>query len=929
MLVVALLPACSTKKNTLVARHYHNLTAHYNIYFNASEIFREGMKKVETNYTDNFNTLLPLEIYTQKDVARRLLPDMDKTIKKCSKVITMHSITSKPKRKRGNQSDREKAFYKKNEFNKWVDDSYLLMGKAYYYKHDNFPAIQNFEYVIRQYPEDGLKHEANLWLAKTHIALKNYDEAENVLNRLEADPDLPDNISSAMAAVRASLLIEIEEYEDAINQLMLAIQLTKKKQELIRYNYILAQLFEQQDELTQASLKYEEVIDLNPDYRMAFNAKINRARLYEGDAETGEEIRKQLNKMLRDDKNLEFLDQIYYAIAELDMKQGLEAVALDNYKLSAQSSYNNTHQQCLSYLAIGQIYYKQPNYLDAQTYLDSCLMVLPDEFPERDSVEQFGLDVSTLGQNLRVIHREDSLQAVAALSEEERETLIKIKIDEAKRIEEERMAQEEAERLNGRQGGFRMAGGPGGPGRQGGGGAPGGMGGPGTSRMGGQGSMSGGMSGGIGGASSQWYFYNPSTLSYGQAEFSKLFGRRKLEDNWRRSNKGVSSAMSDLSTEGEEGDIQNVSIQSAADQFQPTTREYYLADLPLNDTLIKESNDRIELAHFNVGKVFKDELNKADESVDYFNKLLNRFPETDRKLFTYYNLYQIYKAKGDTQQQEHYKSLILRDFPDSRSAKIISNPNYFQEIDEIRIKVMDYYTQTYLLFIDEQYEQVISNCENADTAFALNPIRDKFGLLQVMSMGAINPDDKVVLANRVNDLLFKYPESEIRETANTLLDILENGIEEIGDNQAQAGGLSIGGVDPADIEEGEQNYAFNEDAIHYYIAVVSRRTQDLNRLNFNISNFNIENYDQDFFEVSSVPLNDDLILITVKNFQNSEIGMNYYYSLLADPEVFSDFDQTDFRHFIISKANYNVFYRNQNVFKYIRFFREHYLDEEN
>ncbi|MEA1877130.1 MAG: tetratricopeptide repeat protein [Bacteroidota bacterium] len=923
VLLVILTASCSTKKNTLISRNYHNLTSHYNIYFNAYEIKREGHKKIESSFQDDFNKILPIDIYTQKEVARRLLPDMDKVIKKCSKVITMHSITSKPKRKRrGRQSDRQKEFYRQNEFNKWIDDAYFLMGQAYYLKHDRFPAITNFEYVIQQFPNDGLKQEANLWLAKTHSALKDYVASKDILDRLEADPELSDRLKGELAVVRAQWHLMQDEYSEAIDYLSEAVTYTKKKKTLSRYTYIIAQLLEAEEEFAQASLKYEEVIKLNPDYRMAFNAKINRAKLYEGDADTGKEIRKQLEKMLNDDKNLEFLDQIYYALAELDIKEGMVDTAIEKYKLSAQFSVDNFHQKSLSYLALGEIFYSRPEYIPAQLYYDSCMLTLPEEFPDRESIQKLSLSLNLLADNLNMIHREDSLQAIAAMSEEDRETLIKIKMDEAKAAEEERARQEEEERMNGRSS-FRSAGG--GPGGANMSMAPGGMGG---SRGGMVGGGGGGMSGKIGGASSQWYFYNPTTLSYGQAEFAKRFGRRKLEDNWRRSNKGISSSMGDMSTEGEEGDISTPSVKSNADQFQPTQRDYYLADLPLNDTLIQESNDRIQMALFNVGKVFKDELLKESEAIEYFELLLVRFPETDRLLFAYYNLYQIFVSQGESDRIGYYKSLILNRFPDSRSAKIISNPNYFKEIEEARRSVINYYTETYEIFHNEQYEQVISNCEAADTAFGLNHIRDKFGLLKVMSIGAIDPGNTALLTNRLNDLLFKYPESDIKETVKILLDYLQDGPAEFSEEKSKGGGLSIGKVEKTLIEE-VADYSFDDDDVHFYVAVVSRRTQDLNRLNFNISNFNVDNYDQDFFEVASVPMNDDLMIITVKNFGDAKIGMDYYYALLADPTVFSEFSETDFRHFIISRSNYNLFYKNKNVFRYIQFFKENYLDKDN
>lgn len=927
--LILVLMGCSTKKNTVMTRNYHNLTSHYNVYFNAYEIKREAHKKIESSYQDDFNSFLPIDIYTQKEVARRLLPDMDKVIKKCSKVITMHSITAKPKRKsRGRMTEKQREFSKKNEFNKWIDDAYFLMGQAYYLKHDRFPAIQNFEYVIKQFPEDGLKQDANLWLAKTHLALNDYNTSKDILDRLEADPELPDRLKGDIAALWADWYLAQNQYDEAIAELTEAARLTKDKKKLVRYAYLTAQLLEKEEDFAQASLKYEEVLSLGPDYRMAFNAKINRAKLYEGDSDIGKEIRKQLEKMLRDDKNIEFLDQVYYALAELDMKEGLVDAAIEKYKLSAQASVDNFHQKSLSYLALGKIYYARPEYLSAQIYYDSCLLTLPETFDNRIAVQKLGLSLNILAENLRLITREDSLQAVAAMPEDEREALIKIKMDEAKAAEEARKQLEEEERQNGRSG-YRMAGGSG---RSGG---PGGLAmAPGSMNQGsgmgdgmGGGMDGSGMSNALAGANSQWYFYNPTTLSYGQAEFSKRFGRRKLEDNWRRSNKGISSNMGDLSTEGEEGDINTPSVKSNAGQFQPTQRDYYVADLPLNDTLIAESNERIQGALFNVGKVFKDELKKEEEAVTYFETLLARFPETDRLLFTYYNLYQVFKANGNVERENYYKDLILSRFPESRSAKIISNPNYFKEIEDARLKVVGFYKDTYEDFKAGLYEQVISNCEKADTAFGLNQMRDKFGLLKVMSMAALDPENKAVLTNRLNDLIFKYPESEVKETAGIMLAYLENGPADLSKKPGKSAGLSIGKVEQA-VEEEAADYVFEEETVHFYVAVVSRRSQDLNRLNFNISNFNVENYDQDFFEVASTPMNEDLMIITVKNFPNLKAGMDYYHALLADPQVFTEFKETDFRHFIISRTNYNLFYKNKNVFRYIQFFNENYLSKE-
>ena len=324
----------------------------------------------------------------------------------------------------------------------------------------------------------------------------------------------------------------------------------------------------------------------------------------------------------------------------------------------------------------------------------------------------------------------------------------------------------------------------------------------------------------------------------------------------------------------------------------------------------------------------KDELEKPDESIDYFLMLNERFPETEKLLFSYYNLYQLYKEAPDPNEEEVYKNLILGKFPDSRSAMIIRNPNYFQELEQARLKVRDYYVETYQAYLDNQYEKVLNNCQFADTGFMLNPIRDKFGLLQVMAKARLQPENKDLLKDDLNSLVFKFPDSDVAEPARNLLNYLENGpSDSVKTSNRQ--GLQIGAITETEGEAEEANYQYSEDFVHYYIVIVSSSSGDVNRLKYNISAFNVDNYDQDFFEVNSEVLTENLLMISVKNFPDAKSGMDYYRGLLADPVVYADFDETDFRHFIISKANYAMFIKNKNVFNYIRFFNNNYLTQDN
>ena len=161
-----MLMSCSNTKNTATTRWYHNLTAHYNVLFNGQESFKKGLKRTESSYKEDYSRTLPVFTYGDNEVAKSMTSEMDVAIKKAGKLITMHSIKAKPKQKKGPQTAQEKEFYNKNEYNKWVDDAYLLIGKANFYKHEYLPAADAFNFVNREFPKAESHYTALIWLAR-------------------------------------------------------------------------------------------------------------------------------------------------------------------------------------------------------------------------------------------------------------------------------------------------------------------------------------------------------------------------------------------------------------------------------------------------------------------------------------------------------------------------------------------------------------------------------------------------------------------------------------------------------------------------------------------------------------------------------------------------------------------------------------------
>ena len=499
------LVSCSTEKNTLVTRTYHNITSRYNIFFNGDESFKRGIKQMEDSHEDDFTRILPVFLWGDENTAGSIAGDMERAIQKATKVITLHSITVKPEFKQGPQSEKQKEFYARNEYNKFVPENYLLMGKAYLYRNDLNLALETFKFIMTEYPYDDIINETQIWIARTLNELGNYDESEDILQVLTGTQGFPEDLLADLYATQADLYMKQEDYARAIEPMTLAVEKVRKKEEKIRWTFILAQLNQEAGDPEKASELYRKVIKMNPPYEMSFNARINRASVFVAGVDNARDIRDELNKMLKDDKNKEFRDQIYYALGNVFFREGNVDEALKMYKLSSIHSVSNPQQKTTTCLTIADICYERQEYQQADLYYDSAMVYLTQDYPDYEAIMAKTRSLSDLVENLQTVQLEDSLQMLANMPESTRNAVIdsiiaRITQEEARARQRDmsamqdqqfnRMALNESQRRSN------------------------------TADQGGK-----------------WYFYNQAAKGFGQPEFRMKWGNRKLEDNWRRANK--------------------------------------------------------------------------------------------------------------------------------------------------------------------------------------------------------------------------------------------------------------------------------------------------------------------------------------------------------------------------------------------------------
>ncbi len=657
--------SCSTKKNTFLTRTYHNLTAHYNAYFNGRDKFKTAVKNFEKNYRDDFTQILPVFKYPDKTQGQALSSQMDEVIEKGTKVIKFHSITVQPSRKNYKRSKKKKDFYNKKEYNKWVDDAYMLIGKAKFYKADLMGALQAFNYVQTEYSYDPIKNDAILWKAKTLMQQGKYEDADNALAILEGEKDLPKKLKADLYATIAQNKIYEKDYKTAIRYLLKALNLERKKQKKIRYKFILAQLYEELGNYQSASNLYSYVAKSNAPYEMQFAAAIHQATSYVSRKGNFKSTIKLLNKMLKDQKNKEYKDQIYFAIANVYLKEKDTTEALKALKLSSAFNKDNTYQKGKTLLMIASIYYNKRDYKNAKMYYDSTMAYINEDYPDYTTIVERKDNLNDLIRNIEIVNREDSLQKLAALSEKERRKVIRNIIKQVRKKKEEKRKQEAEQQQFHMYQQMQNANNP---------------------------NFNTNNSG-------KWYFYNPATVSLGKATFKRIWGNRPLEDNWRRKNKASAGMMAD---------------QTDSTSFNPSdslvngvpldeTEDFYLKNIPLTDSAMQVSNQRLEDAMYETGIIYRERFGEYDLAIKYFEMLVKRFPNSKNKLNAYYNLYQLYKLKKNEEKSNYYKSLIAKEFPDSEINKLISDPEYLarkeaacDSIKDLYIKAYEYYTNNML-----------------------------------------------------------------------------------------------------------------------------------------------------------------------------------------------------------------------------------------
>lgn len=843
-------------------RGYHNLTARYNGYYYATESIKEAELKIRSSYKYDYDRLLPVFLIPSNETAKSTFPEFDKAIKKSSNCIQRHTI----KDKKGNEIPTA---------GKWIDNNWNVIGISHYYKREFFSGIEAFEYVIRTYKSTD-KYKSMYWLARSYMEIGSVTQAEPIISLLKEDKKLPKKSKKLLPALRADYLIRRGLFAEAEQELIKAIKNKPSRKDKARFSFILAQMSEQQNNKKRAIQYYQKVIDAKPEYDLVFHAKMKRARLFDSKSGNLTKLKKELMAMTRDIKNKEYLDEIYYTLGEIHEKEKNEIQAINSYNLSIRNSTQNPKQKALSYLKLGEIYFEDAQYVKSGAYYDSTMITLPKDYFDYDNISKRKQVLETLVGYILTIQREDSLQKVAAMTEKDRTVFIekmikKLKEDEEKKKEELEALQNQNSNPNYNPNNSN----------------------PNLLNM-------------TGGTKGDWYFYNQTTLSFGVNDFVKKWGSRKLEDNWRRSQKAI--AIEESTSTTTKDSLASNSNGKNSDTKKTDPIEPYLKGLPLNDSLIKISDTKIIDAYYNLASTYKDDLNNNKKSIFTFEELNNRYPNHKYRASTYYKLNRIYVSTKNQSKADEYKNKLLNEFPNSEYAQLINNPNYAVDKKSQKGEVELFYTETYEVFSSNQYQLAYSKSTEAETKFGKNDFSGKFAYIKAMSIGKLKGIDSLELALKQVQVL--YPKDAVIPQVQSVLEVIYN------IKHPSESGNPMQYVD---------TFLLDLNVPHIVMAIYPDDATMSELFKNSLSDFNT-----DFYGISDLTFTSSLFgsssqIVTIKSFKNAEEALKYIKNLSADTKVFSGkVKKEQFTLMAIATDNFPRFFKKKSIDYYKPFYDDHY-----
>ena len=752
--LVALLASCSTEKNTSRSRWWHSFNARYNTYYNGSVAYIDASLEKENGNKDNFTEMIPMYTVGNKKSRELGKANYDKAIEKCEKAIKLHSITKRPEwTKSRRKTERDIEWLSRKEYNPFLWKAWMLMGRSQFYQGAFDEAASTFSYMCRLYAtQPAIYGRARAWLAKSYIEQDWLYDAEDVIRNMQRD-SIHWRAQKEWDFTYADYYIHTGDYDKAIPYLKKSIDHEMRKKQKARLCFLLGQLYAATGKNAEAYKAFKSVVRKNPPYELEFNARIAMTEVM--GASQAKKMVGKLKRMAASDKNKDYLDQVYYAIGNIYLAQKDTLKAISNYEKGNKKATRSGIEKGVLLLKLGDLYWQQEKFSDAQRCYGEAIGLLDKDRKDYEQLSARSKVLDELVPYTDAIHLQDSLQALAKMSEKDRNAAIdrviaelKRQEKEQKRLEDEKNAQQTMQR-NGAMGNRNN-----------------------TNRNNTAHTQQNNRQNAV------WYFYNAMAVQQGKQAFEKLWGKRENTDNWQRVNKTVvgnlnGDADMELTEEQKDSIAKAEQAQDSLEQLKdsaqndPHKREYYLAQIPFTEDQVATSNLAIMDGLYNSGVIFKDKLDNLDLSKKQFTRLETQYPDFEQKADMYYHLFLLYSRLGQHDVAAGYVEKLKAEYPENQWTILLTDP-YFKENAQFGVHIEDsLYAATYEAFKADRLSEAKANAQISATRFPLGENRDKF--LFIGGLAKLNDGDSKGCVDDMKAVVEKFPQSKLAEMAGMIV----------------------------------------------------------------------------------------------------------------------------------------------------------------
>lgn len=910
-----LLGACSTDKNTSLVRSVHAFKARYNTYFNGHEAYKEGVLLQEQGNRDNFTEVIPLYVTGNKATVKIGTGNFDRAVEKSQKAIKMHSITKRPEwNKSRPKTAKDRIWLSQKEYNPFLWRAWFMMGEAQFRKGEYMEAASTFAYIQRLYfSKPNLVARARLLEARCYAEMEWFYDAEDLISRAQRD-SFPNNLEPLKASVLGDMQLRQKQYPEAILNIEKALKGEHRNLPKTRMYLLLGQLYHRIGHDPEAYRYFKKVIRRNPPYELEFNARIQMSEAMSKNQ--SKQIIRKLKAMAKNPKNKEYLDQVYYAIGNIYLSKGDTTHAIWAYKDGVEKSARNGIEKGVVLLHLGQLYWNREKFVDAQKCYSQAFGLLDKDHDSYREVDERSKILDELLPYASAVELQDSLQMMASLDSVTRMEKIKKTIEELKKKEkeEEKKAMEAAnpQANQGRQ-------------------RPGGV-----------------VQQGVGNRNTQqtavWYFYNPTAVAAGKAEFERKWGKRELADDWRRNNKTVLNdfneeeltdsvlaakdsiaAVEDSIYQANKGKKQSRaekdSIKAEEYANDPHRPEYYLKDIPFTEEQMAASNAALVEGLYGAAIIYKDRMDNFPLAERTFQRILLNFPDFQKMDEIYYNMFQLYSRMERRDDAEDYKQRLIAEYPDNEHGKLIADPDfefkgrYGKQIED------SVYQDTYDAFKFSDYHTVIRNSQEMAEEYPEGANRARFMFLEALSK--LELGDREHFMADLRTIVEKYPQSSVSELAGLYVKGLKEG------RLLQGGKFEMGSIwerrrglfDEADSLANDSTFSPEKNANFVFVIAYERDAIDENQLLYEMARYNFTAFTVRNFDIASEK-GDGIDMMQVRTFLSYDEAYIYMHRLFNNADM--AYKLQGLKCFIISEENLKKLMKGLSFADYFDFYDEHF-----